>query len=418
MRWLQTSALPLVLAAMGCGGDDAPAPAGGVSTTPTVVLVEGAPEAAAPIERVPVAAPTAPTLLSITQGVVAVGTDAGLLVGSSVEPDTLFELAVVADEGGPVETGGVNALARRASGGILVAAEQGLFHDADGLLLHSPLDESLAGMSVAALDAFGEGETEELWLVAGDTLLHVGGGTMEALSIPGASGPVEAAVALGPGRALVVQIGKAYVLDTTAMTATAVAEGLGAVHGVDRADDGTAWIAADAGLLSWSQSGRGELHTFAEHGAPARPVLAVNTAFGATIAVVDGTLVSVEADEARAIDDLGEAAAHGVAVDANGDAWVIDGAKLYRYPTGRPISFESDVRPFFEAHCTSCHDGGKDGAPKFDLSSYVVAKSKAELVLHRLRGVGVAPMPPANVEVLTAADFAVVTRWVGGGTKP
>jgi len=134
--------------------------------------------------------------------------------------------------------------------------------------------------------------------------------------------------------------------------------------------------------------------------------------------VVDGGLVEVDADGARALGEIATPAAHGVAVDANGDAWAVDGEGLYRYRTGRPVSFETDVRPFFAEHCTPCHTEGKQGAPKFDLESYEVATARADLILRRLRGVDIAPMPPTSVEVLTAADYAAVTRWVGGGLKP
>ena len=76
------------------------------------------------------------------------------------------------------------------------------------------------------------------------------------------------------------------------------------------------------------------------------------------------------------------------------------------------------MKPFFEQHCTSCHDEGLEGAPLLDLTDFAVADERALTILSRLRAVAVSPMPPANAEILTAQDYSVVTRWVASGKNP
>jgi len=53
-----------------------------------------------------------------------------------------------------------------------------------------------------------------------------------------------------------------------------------------------------------------------------------------------------------------------------------------------------------------------------DFDDFEIAKSFSSLIARRLQALGVPPMPPASAETLTAADYAVVIRWVGGGLQP
>ena len=150
------------------------------------------------------------------------------------------------------------------------------------------------------------------------------------------------------------------------------------------------------------------------------PAAAVSASFGALLVGTADGLVSVDLEEGTAtwLDDTLQATPGSITVDALGDAWAIDDGDLYRYRTGEPVSFASDVKPFFQNHCTSCHDAALDGAPLLDLADYSVAEERALTILSRLRAVGVSPMPPANAEILTAQDYSVVTRWVASGKNP
>jgi cytochrome c5 len=116
---------------------------------------------------------------------------------------------------------------------------------------------------------------------------------------------------------------------------------------------------------------------------------------------------------------LTKAAPGGLATDANGDAWVIDDASVLHYKSGDPVSFAKDVKPFFAAHCASCHKEGAEGAPKHDFEDFATATEYAESIAKKLTappGMGV--MPPASVETLGASDYAVVIRWIGSGQAP
>jgi len=161
------------------------------------------------------------------------------------------------------------------------------------------------------------------------------------------------------------------------------------------------------------------LRTFAPAGSSPVNVLGVSAAFGSVVAETSQWLARVDPNGAAT---LGSAASPrpglGVAVDANGDTWSADEGKLFRVLTGRPVSFESDVKPFFDRHCMSCHRTGSLGAPVRNFDDFETAKSYSALIARRLQAIGVPPMPPAYVETLTAADFAVVIRWIGGGLQP
>lgn len=414
--------LVLAAAASACGSSEAPAPKRVVVESekpPAVARVDGAPSAGDEAAHTAIDLPASATTLSLLAGAVAIGTSEGLYLGTTSLDDAVTAVPVVAEDDAPLETGPIVAMARRSGGRLLVAAEHGLFHDFEKSLLSSPLGEALDVREIATLDAFGEGDDEELWIaLRGGTLLHVDAETITPLSIEGAPAAPTAAAAVGRGAALVAAGGTAYLIDALALTGSVVAEGLGAAHDFDRADDGTVLVATDAGLLSRARSGDVALRTFADPGAAGERVVAVAGSYGSVFAVTRHGLVAIAGGETRVVGAASGEAGASATVDANGDAWLAEGGELFRFQTGEPVSFEQDVRPFFAAHCTTCHATGENAAPVLDLEDYEVAKERAEAILDRLQAVDTAPMPPANVEVLTAEDYAVVSRWVGGGLLP
>lgn len=411
-----------LVGALGCNGTigDNGGPVGPGTEAAVLEVIAGAPAHGKNVDRVPVASTSAPDLVSLVDGVVAVGTPDGVLVGSVLEHDLLAELPVLAEGEEPEATGAIHHLARRATGGLLVAAEGGLFHSATSILLPSPLSALLADVRIASLDAIGDGAGEELWIVDDEgALLHFGHETLEDVTVAGL-GKVQAAVGVGNGLAIVVSEGRAVLVDIHGQAVTALGDALGEVHAFDRSDDGAAFLATDAGLFGRERDGSLTLRTFAPEGEEAAPVLAVSASFGELLVGNAEGLIAVDLEK-NASTWLDEALAvepGSIAVDALGDAWAIDAGDLYRYRTGEPVSFDTDVKPFFENHCTSCHDTGLDGAPLLDLADFGVAEERALTILGRLRAVGVSPMPPANTEILTAQDYSVVTRWVASGKNP
>ena len=418
---LTTGSLALgLLTAAACGGralnvlvSDTPSPG------PVVQKIDGAPADATAVDRVEVDAAAPPSALSSMSGLIAVGTPEGVFLGSRTQIDTLSALSVLAASGEPQSTGAVHLMARRASGGLLVYAENGLFHDSDGGLLPSPFSPVLADKPLTSLDAFGTGDSEELWMVLGGAAAHISAGQLTTFQIDDGTAIPEAVIAVDTETAIVAQGGSAYVIDLDQLAAKLIAEGLGRVNGFARSEDGSVYLATESGLLERTRAGDVSLRTFAPAGSSPVNVLGVSAAFGSVVAETSQWLARVDPNGAAT---LGSAASPrpglGVAVDANGDTWSADEGKLFRVLTGRPVSFESDVKPFFDRHCMSCHRTGSLGAPVRNFDDFETAKSYYALIARRLQAIGVPPMPPAYVETLTAADFAVVIRWIGGGLQP
>jgi cytochrome c5 len=408
---------PLVSLALTALAACAPAESAAPGPEPVVTKVEGAPTAAAsPIAHFDVASERPATLLSSLHGAVALGTSAGLLTGTLAD-DPPAAVALVPDDGGPTTTGAVDAIARRSGGGLLVHGANGLFHDTSGYLVPSPLEKSLAGKPIVAIDALGEGDAEELWIATSASAMHVGASKIESFDVEGASAPADAAIGVAPGQAVIGAGGEAFFVDITAGTVTLIAKGLGKLHGHDRGEDGTVYLATDAGLLARDKSGAVSLRTLAAAGQTATPVLGVAASYGAVVVVTSTALVQIDPTGATTLGAL-TGATGPLAIDANGDVWAATADKLTRFATGSKVSFATDVSPFFSKHCSVCHAAGLNGAPKDDFLDFATAKERSATILKRLAGDGAPVMPPANTEVLTPPDYAVVTRWVGGGLQP
>jgi hypothetical protein len=417
---IKTSLALGLLTASACGGralnvlvSDTP------GAGPVVQRIDGAPADATAVDRVEVDATAPPSALSSMSGLIAVGTSDGVFVGSRTQIDTLSALSVLAASGEPQSTGAVHLMARRASGGLLVYAENGLFHDSDGALLLSPLTPVLAGKPLTSLNAFGSGDSEELWMVAGGTAGHVSAGQLTTFQIGDGTAIPEAVIAVDTETAIVAQGGSAYLIDLDQLAATLIAERLGRLNGFDRSEDGSVYLATESGLLERTRAGDVSLRTLAPAGSAPVNVLGVSAAFGSVIAETSQWLARIDTSGAATLRPASSPRpGSGVAVDANGDTWSADEGKLFRVLTGRPVSYASDVKPFFDRHCMSCHRTGTLGAPVRNFDDFETAKSYSALIARRLQAIGIPPMPPAYVETLTAADYAVVIRWIGGGLQP
>lgn len=391
--------------------------------SPALEQIEGAPADGPTPSNIEVALDPAvtPAALSIYHGAAAVGTSDGILVGS-LSTNTLKPLLVVPTGDEPSTTGAVGMLVSRPSGGLFAVGESGLFHDGQGVLLYSPLNaaKELEGNPITSLDASGAEGSEELWIGTAAGAFHVAGGQIagfEVSSGAGAPQPAAGLVGIGPSQAIVVSGDSVYQVDLDGGSAGLLLEGIGALHGLARAEDGTVYIAADGGLFVRDPTdGALSVYTLSPAGQPAEPVIAVAASFGAVVAATAASLVRIDAGRPVHLADFAAAPA-GLAIDGQGDLWSTDGQKVVRHITGAPVSFEADVKPFFEVHCTVCHGGGTSGSPKIDFLDYEEAKERAPTIIKRLRGEG-SVMPPTSIEVLTAADYAVVTRWVAGGLLP
>lgn len=345
-------------------------------------------------------------------------------------PETVYRLddtehlqaLAVGATGEAMATGPVRRLARRGNG-LFVVAEGGLFHDASGRLLRSPLSQSVAAAEVTALDDLGTGEGEELWLTTSSGVERVRGGvgTQVHLSF-GDVGQPSLAVGVEKDKGLLVAGSDLVSVDLAAHTATWEAKGLPQVNAVARGDDGTVYLATLKGLYARNKLGEVKLYSFTTPSEQPLAVTDVTSAFGEVLVAVDGAVAQLEASGATAFGMLVRPHARGLARDASGNTFVLDGTALVKLATGsgHTVSFATDVVPFMTAHCTSCHATGANYSPIFDLTSYPKVSDPAfsALVVKRLTADGKPPMPPSDVEVLTPTDYAVVLKWIAGGKQP
>lgn len=405
---------------MGCH----PAETGGPAGEPIpVAAVEGAPTEGTTPEKatLPLESAAVPTRVSLYHGTAAIGTTLGLYVGS-LSATSLKEIPVVPTDGEPVTTGSIAELVPRGSGGLFAVAEHGLFHDGQGVLLFSPLNgmAELKDNPITWLDAQTFGDDEEIWIAAKKGAFHILRGKVDSLSLKdetGAEEPIVSILAVGYRKAVFVTAKATYEVDVGDGTAAELEEGMGVVHGFSRAEDGYLYVATDTGLfVREPQKGAYSRYTLSPAGGAPTAVLAVAASFGTVALATKTGLFEIQDSSPVHLADL-EGDPAGVAVDAQGDIWASEGGAVIRHVTGAPVSFEKDVKPFFSEHCMSCHAEGTAGAPKVDFLSYDTAKEKATTVVKRLQGDG-SVMPPVNIEVLTSADYAVVTRWVSGGLLP
>jgi mono/diheme cytochrome c family protein len=379
----------------------------------------GAPVDLGSFDRLTLGEPQAPTALTAAHGRVVVGTAGDLRISHPDLPDGLLAMPLRRTDGEPEATGKVTALARRGSGGVLAAAQAGLFHDHQGSLYLSPLTHALPG-PVVKLDALGEGSDEVLWLLPADgaagqaCVVNAEGLHDVRLAVTGIP---DAVAALDATRGLIAVGGTLYQVDVAARTAAVVAEGLGRVHAVDRGVSGQLYLGTDHGLLERDAEGVWSRRTLAPEGTAAVPVHAVFAGAGSPIllATPEAVLQLGGAGLARLSTRGGEVA--GVARDVSGDTWTVDQGRVVRLLTGAPVTFAQHVKPFVTAHCAGCHRDGQ-GAPVIDFEDFDVAVEKAARIVTRLEGDGVSPMPPQSVEILTREQYAVVLRWVAGGMKP
>ncbi len=327
--------------------------------------------------------------------------------------DDFATLAVGTDDA-LQQPGVVKAVSRR-GGGVMLAATGGFFHDAPGRLLRAPISDDFAMNSLRFVDVVGAA----LWVTSSTDATRVLDGHRESVRINDSSetGAVQALIGRSSTAALLVKGTSLYEVDLVGNTVKTLARGVGTVTAIDHRGD-VALIGTSEGLLEVAADGTVTRHTLGatEKGQAIVDIEVVGelTLVTTTSQVLQlGTVIVVLADVTQPWPDA-------LTKDANGDVWFLDGAALVRLSTSvmvPPPSFAADVKPFMTAHCRSCHAAGASYAPQLNLENYTAAKNWAVQSLNRITDT-VAPMPPANREVLTPAQYDVVVRWVEGGLLP
>ena len=368
--------------------------------------VEGAPlDSGISLDGAPVAIEGAAIATTTLAGAAAIATERGLF---RARTDGTFVRVPFHDS-----TGGdprIVGLTRR-EGGLFALTDRGLYHEAQGFLVRSPLSDAIAPLGVKRLDV-----TKDLvWLTADRGAFRVKGGQLERIAVPGVDEAPDAVVGIRDDAVLIAVPSGVRLIDLTAMTVRELGA-FGRVAAFDRSDDGKVHLATEQGLLSCGIDLACSVRTFADPNQAARAVTGVSAAFGSLSAIVGDTLVSI--DTSARIVARTPAGTSAVAIDAAGDAWFVARGTAARAQLGSPPSFERDVAPFFDRHCLTCHADGTNGAPRLPLRDYAKAVQLAPLVVRRIRAEGAPPMPPSSVERLVPADYAAVVRWAATGTKP
>ncbi|MFO0666650.1 MAG: hypothetical protein U0174_22055 [Polyangiaceae bacterium] len=362
-----------------------------------------------------IALPSVPTFLGEARGAIVVGMKEGVL-RENVGDGSFAPMLVASDRGETSVVGNPLAIAARGPGDAdgLVLSDRGLYQASSTTLIPSPISEAVVAAGAKTLSVTNQGPSETLWFTTRKGALVWHGNGLVPLSLVGTS-EIERIAGIDDHLALLVAAEALWELDTHSRAIVRLAEGVGHPTSAARAENGTLHIGTTTGLWSRSPSGIIEHRTFAAGGMPPASVRSVATSFDSVVALVGDDVVSW--DGATSPHVVGSVAgAIDLAVDAHGDTWTRSQGGLHAFRTGKPVSFERDVKPFVIAHCQSCHATGADGAPIRAFDRFDVAKSAASEIALRLRGANRPVMPPARAGTLRPADYRVVLRWQASGT--
>lgn len=311
--------------------------------------------------------------------------------------------------------GAVKALSRRGAG-VMLAATGGFFHDAPGRLLRAPVSDDFAMDSLRFVDVVGGA----LWVTTSTDAVRVLDGHRETVRLndPTESGAVQALIGRSGVAALLVKGASLYAVDLEGKTVKTLARGVGTVTAIDHRGD-VALIGTSDGLIEVAADGTVTRHTLSATEA-GQTIVDLEVVGELTLVTTTSQVLQLGA-VAVVLADVTQPWPDALTRDPSGDVWFLDGAALVRLSTSTvtapPPSFAADVKPFMTMHCRSCHATGASYSPQLNFENYAVAKSWATKTVERLTDT-LAPMPPANREVLTPAQYDVVVRWVEGGLLP
>lgn len=350
---------------------------------------------------------SAATQVASDQGVIVVGSAEGV---SAVYGLDLVPMSVYAEQGEPLTTGAVRVLASRVSG-VMVAAENGLFHSFNGSLLFSPLSAAVSELDVAHMAFSGEGEGEAFWFSGTDGLFRVFQSSMMAVDIVGEDGAPTGLAA--NGQTLLVAYGeRLYEVDLDTWMQWFVTDGAGAVVQIaERA--GVFTVATSTGMLSRSEDGSYVHYELLEGTTPqgANATL-YHSEHGAVGAMTSG-IVAPSAAQTGLAELAHDGPIAGLAEDAYGNLWVAAGTALTGVMVGEHVGFEAEVAGILETHCAGCHEAGISGAPKHDFTNYSVALPLADDIIARISN---GTMPPSGP--LPAEEYETLIRWYTTGQAP
>jgi mono/diheme cytochrome c family protein len=347
--------------------------------------------------------------LSTMGGVVAVVGRTAVALGDDAR-------AVPVGANGGEALGTVRSTGRRGQGALLLTSN-GVFLEQQGRLMRSPVSDSLPLATLRAIDVVGQGPTETWWLRTDDAVFRVTEGDVDSIVLtdPKVSGPIGAVVGRDATTAFVVRGERLYLIDVGGKTVQALARGVGEVFASARLADETVVFATRLGLLRVASDNRAVVSTFGGDDA----VRDVSIDGEGALVQAGGKLISVRGDGARVLSDLAVPVIGGVVREGSGAVVALDGATLIRLgttPQEEPVTF-AEVKPFFAAHCVSCHASGANYAPIIDFTKYATAKQWGQKSAARVAN-SASPMPPASSGLLSPSQYDVLVQWVAQGMLP
>jgi hypothetical protein len=410
-RWLlgHGKRLPIgILAAFGlilsgCSETDAPGNGG----SGTLTVQSGAASFGETPESSDFETDSAITAMASSGGDVFVGTTDGIYKVSSTG---LYAMDLYWETGEPSETGAVKAMAARADG-VLIAAENGIFHTYQWAVLASPLTGTLADLDIIALSLTGSGENETVFVAAANGFYRVTNSSMDHITIGDESGGPTALAAAG-NTVLVAYGAKVYEFNNGNNTYTEAPSGIGNV--LSMATDGSAVaIATDGGLTTRDSKGSYVRYSLADSGSgEAVDAVALDNG-GRSVGLIAAGLVSVAGASVSGLaGTAAPTASRQVAVDGWGNVWVSEGTTIVGWMVGTPVSFAESIETIFSTRCNYCHVDGS-GGPKHDFSNYDEVIALSDPILER---VSIGQMP-ADAP-LEDDQFKLIIQWYAGGQNP
>lgn len=392
--------VPLLALGLACSTSTTDTPPPG-----TLAIVSGGISFGDPPFQTDYAFPESITAMAVYDGDILVGTNTGVFIQGALGFE---EFPVFATLGNPMETGAVQAMTPR-SEGILIAADNGLFHTFEWALLASPLSELLTGQTVRALSCSGSNDDETVWVDASDGLFRITNTSFDAVSFPDQTGVPSALGALEDS-VLVAYGDTLYDLSPDDWTFTTAPEGLGVITTIVT-DGQTAYMASDQGLVVRHSGGGYTRYTLSDTDT-AKGVLHVtlNNVGTATALTADG-IVSLGPDGPSALAPI-TTESNLLSVDGFGDVWVSNAESAARLSVGDTVTFAPTVSDIIATECNGCHAEGSVG-PKHDFTNYGVVLAMADTILERVA----TKQMPQGYE-LEIADYETILSWFASGMNP
>jgi hypothetical protein len=338
-----------------------------------------------------------------------IGTESGVF---QLGTNDVTPLSVYAAAGEPVDTGAISAIASR-SDGVLVAAENGVFHSYESKLLLSPISAALAGQNVVAMAVSGAGDDELVWVATDSRLLAVSADLYDEIVILEESG---APTVLGAAAGVVVAVydNRVYEIDVASWTYAPLPALPGSVHSVaSRA--GVLAFATAAGVLVRDPSGSYTRFSLADNEESVWVEDVAVDGNGRALGLIEAGLIGAASG---AVEGLGPhqkgASTRLLTSDGYGNAWIAADEKLTGLLVGDPVSFAESVQSILQTNCNSCHTSGTS-APYQDLGSYATAKALAADIVQR---VSTGQMPPKPIAPLSDDDYQTLISWYATGLNP